>query len=67
MPQPPPPQPQEPQVQKEKPQSIYILPDGSHIIIVQQQLTYDWMDVIEVLKGMAPLVGPAPWFFRMIA
>lgn len=31
------------------------------------QTVYDWVDVIEILKGMAPLVGPAPWFFQMVA
>lgn len=31
------------------------------------QWAYDWQDVVHILKGMAPLVGPAPWFFRMLA
>ncbi len=73
VPQPPPPKPPEPQIEQapeaKKPQSLYQLPQGGYVMIVsqQQQLAYDWMDVIEILKGMAPLVGPAPWFFRMMA
>jgi len=31
------------------------------------QFAYDWLEVLHVLKGMAPLVGPAPWFFEMMA
>lgn len=31
------------------------------------QLGYNWRDVIFILKGEAPLVGPAPWFVRMLA
>lgn len=66
---PPPQKPPEPQIEQQKPQSYYFMKQGDQLLVVrmQVQIAYDWMDVIEILKGMAPLVGPAPWFFRMMA
>lgn len=49
---PPPQKPPEPQVEK---------------VEVQGVITYEMDDVVEILKGMAPLVGPAPYFYRMLA
>ncbi|HEX7672515.1 MAG TPA: hypothetical protein VF412_00020 [Bdellovibrio sp.] len=33
----------------------------------QKPNAYNWRDVVEILRGTAPLVGPAPWFYEMLA
>lgn len=59
------PTPPQPQVQPQQQQQLQ--PQQPKTQGDQAQMAYDWIEVLHILKGMAPLVGPAPFFFQMMA